>query len=142
MRTGVLYVRKDGTFLADEKPPLYLQCGYAYRSVPRLELSIVLERVSSNAVGYTINVKEIGSSEVNPAVIVFEDPASGKQVGLAAANIFNTLSYTKEQALALTPHKPVSEGSKGAGIDLPIGSAVRCILIFDGKKYASPVLRP
>ena len=136
-----IYVRGDGSVLK-ESHLNNLQHGYTYRHVPDIQLTVVLWRSDPEGVVFETNVKKTGT-RMQPAVIDFQDAASGKQIAFCAVNADAPLNSLKDQILALPTHERLVTGrTTVSGFALPTGRCVRCILYYNGKQYDSSVIVP
>jgi|GEM_PF-2062813 len=139
-----MYVRKDGIVLPDTVDD-YQQYRYHFRRIPRLNISITFSRRSSSMVDYRVSVSELGTGKIQPAIISVENPDTKKEVHWMFINNPSSgydLDRTKQDVLASRPHK-IQEGHDIASIfDLAKGKRVRFVILYGGKKYASPVYTP
>jgi hypothetical protein len=140
-----MYVRKDGKVLSSE-PVLYHSFNHDFSSVPGMEVEVWLERSDPEVVHFSVQVREKGEAKLGPALLVFEDAATGKEFRWDAINnlkFANDRDRTKAEVLADPPHTP-RDSNQGisTSLELPLGSKIRAVICIDGKRYEGPVWTP
>ena len=140
-----MYVRKGGSALLQPSRNLP-RTQYRFRGIPRLDVTITFSRQRGTSLLYTLDCKEQGVAPIANAIFVAEDPQSGSEIAWASLNdpkCTPPWQTTKAKVLAAPPHKPVPQGRVGSsGFTLAEGKRIRFVVLFGGKRYASPVFSP
>jgi len=139
-----MYMRKDGVVLpypVDDFP----QYQYHFRGIPSLDITITFSRDNILLVDSTLIVKELGTKKIRNAILVVENPDSKAELDWVYINDpthASKVTMTKQKILASPPHKAQSENGATSRFELAKGKRVRFVILYGGKKYASPIYKP
>ena len=116
---------------------------FTFENIPNLKLSVVYSRQSDDRYGSLSNIyKELGKAPVSNAVIIAEDVATKERYvvhALDSREWKNEVDHglTVDQVLARPAHAAGS-GSNSYGFEIPKGTAIHVLVLFNGKSYSSP----
>jgi len=139
-----MYIRADGVALL-EKVIDYAQNECTINAGPRLTVSFKFDRTDPRNVSYSTGHVESGTEPLPTAVWLAEDASTGNL--LRWQEVTGDVSYFPWQsdykvALAAKPHQPTSESGSSSAFFCREGTHVRFAVLFDGKRYESPVFTP
>ncbi len=137
-----MYVRKNGIVLPDPNNS-FPQFECHFHDIPGLDITITLSRENNSIVNYSVSTKEQGTKTIQSAIAVFEDTGKNAELNWVSINdpaSIGTLAMTRQQVLTSPPHEVQPDGHNiSSCINLAKGRHMRCVILYDGKRYISPV---
>lgn len=140
-----IYMPRNGPVLRDESQE-YPQRRYVFKNIPKLGVTLTFYRRDSENVCYEVVCKEAPSGMVGNAILALEDAISGKEVGwewINAGDGIDRHTVNRERVLSGAPHQARPDAIRtSSAAELPRGGRLRFSILFEGRRYESPVFRP